>query len=231
MTEFLQIHEPGQTPTPHADEEIAVGIDLGTTNSLVAISREGKPEVLRGPDGRAIIPSIAAYLDGRVVVGEPARRILLDEPNHVVVSIKRLMGRGVEDIKLLRGALPYDIDYNADTGGMARLKLDGKSLTPVEISADILLTLKARAEMALERPVDKAVITVPAYFDDSARAATRRACARPRQSRQPVVHPSDGSQDRQNPLETPAPQRCQQGIARILWYHNSSRWTVVGSGR
>ena len=100
---------------------------------------------------------------------------MLDAPESVVTSIKRLMGRGVADIKSVAGTLPYDIDDEADEGGMARLRVAGRRLTPVEISADILRALKARAERALGSAVDKAVITVPAYFDDAARAATKDA--------------------------------------------------------
>ncbi len=175
MNDLLQIHEPGATPAPHADENVAVGIDLGTTNSLVAIAHDGVPEVLRGPDGRRIVPSIVAYRGDEVVVGEAARLIMLDEPENVVSSIKRLMGRGIEDIKSLSGALPYDVDSSGPEGGMVRIILDHRALTPVEISADILRSLRARAEAALERNVGKAVITVPAYFDDAARAATKDA--------------------------------------------------------
>jgi molecular chaperone HscA len=175
MADLLQIYEPGQTPAPHAGEDIAVGIDLGTTNSLVAIAHEGAPEVIRGPDGRAIVPSIVAYQGTRAVVGDAARLVMLDEPENVVTSIKRLMGRGVEDIKTLSGASPYDIDDTANDGGMVRLKIADQSLTPVEISAEILRNLKMRAELSLDKDISKAVITVPAYFDDAARAATKDA--------------------------------------------------------
>lgn len=172
---LLQLHEPGETPAPHEDERgLAVGIDLGTTNSLVAISREEKPEVLRDPKGGGIVPSVVAYGDDPVpLVGEAARRMLLDRPEIVVSSIKRLMGRGKADVKSVAGTLPYDVA--ADTGGVLRLDIGGRRLTPVEISADILRALKARAEDALARAVDRAVITVPAYFDDAARTATRDA--------------------------------------------------------
>jgi molecular chaperone HscA len=175
---LLQIHEPGETPLPHEGERnAAVGIDLGTTNTVVAIAAGGKPEVIRGEDGRALIPSVVAYRpDGTVVVGEAARRHLLDAPETVVASIKRLMGRGLADIKQLAGSLPYDIaPPRAGEGGMVRLAVSGRRLSPVEISADILRAAKARAEASLGRAVDRAVITVPAYFDDAARTATRDA--------------------------------------------------------
>ncbi|TAD88976.1 MAG: Fe-S protein assembly chaperone HscA [Alphaproteobacteria bacterium] len=174
---LLQIHEPGQTPDPHEqDRGIAVGIDLGTTNSVVALAREGKPEVLRDARGEAIVPSLAAYLPGEEdpIVGVMARRVFLDEPEAVVSSVKRLMGRGVEDLKALGGALPYTLAAD-QPGGMVRLAVGGRVLTPVEVSADILRAMKARAEIATGRRVDRAVITVPAYFDDAARTATRDA--------------------------------------------------------
>ncbi|MBI3453552.1 MAG: Fe-S protein assembly chaperone HscA [Rhodospirillales bacterium] len=173
---LLQIHEPGETPLPHEGERgLAVGIDLGTTNSVVAIAADQKAEVLRDEGGTSLIPSLVAYLDGgEVAVGEAARRVLLDRPEAVVGSIKRLMGRGAGDLKALAGALPYEIGPPAE-GGMVRLKVGGRVLSPVEISADILRAVKARAETALARKVDRAVITVPAYFDDAARTATRDA--------------------------------------------------------
>jgi len=175
MIELLQIHEPGETPLPHAGEEVAVGIDLGTTNSLIAIVHDGDPEVLRGPDGKALVPSVVAYGDGEAVVGEGARRVIMDNPDRVVSSVKRLMGRGLEDLKSLGGAVPYDIDDDAESGGMVRLNVAGHRLTPVEVSSHILGALRAMAEASLDRTIDKAVITVPAYFDDAARAATKDA--------------------------------------------------------
>jgi molecular chaperone HscA len=178
MATLLQIHEPGATPTPHAgDERLAVGIDLGTTNSVVAISSEGKPEVLRDEDGKALVPSVVAYApDGSAIVGGMARNLLLDRPECVVGSIKRLMGRGVEDVKSLAGVLPFDVDPQAEgETGMVRLNVAGHKLTPVKISADILSALKERAEEHLGHIVDQAVITVPAYFDDAARSATKDA--------------------------------------------------------
>jgi molecular chaperone HscA len=177
MAELLQIHEPGETPLPHEGEgDIAIGIDLGTTNSVVAVSRERKPEVLRDEDGGALLPSVVAYAaDRSAVVGEAARRLLLDRPETVVGSVKRLMGRGAADIKSLAGSLPFDVDDINDGGGMVRINVAGHKLTPVEISADILAALKERAEDYLGRPVSAAVITVPAYFDDAARTATRDA--------------------------------------------------------
>jgi molecular chaperone HscA len=171
----MQLHEPGETPLPHeASGEAAIGIDLGTTNTVVAVSDNGKPEVIRGEDGGALIPSVVAYAPGgRVEVGEAARRRLIDAPETVVGSIKRLMGRGAADLKSLAGALPYDIAPGGE--GMVRLTVSGRRLSPVEVSADILRAAKARAEASLGHAVKRAVVTVPAYFDDAARTATRDA--------------------------------------------------------
>ena len=174
-TPLLQIHEPGETPLPHEQERgLAVGIDLGTTNSVVALARAGKTEVISDAAGHTLVPSVVAYRDEEVVVGEDARRELLDRPQIVVSSIKRLMGRAAADLKGVAGTLPYELAPPAE-GGMVRLKIGARMLSPVEISADILRALKARAETALGQSVDRAVITVPAYFDDSARTATRDA--------------------------------------------------------
>ncbi|TAN50587.1 MAG: Fe-S protein assembly chaperone HscA [Rhodospirillales bacterium] len=171
---LFDIYEPGESPLPHAGDEVAVGIDLGTTNSVVAISRQGKPEVLRDAKGRALIPSVVAYgQDGSVIVGEEAREQILDRPEDVVSSIKRLMGRGLEDVKAVAGQLPFVVDQDAT--GMVRLKVSGRTLSPVEISADILKAVRAQAETALGKKAPKAVITVPAYFDDAARSATKDA--------------------------------------------------------
>jgi len=176
LAQLLQILEPGQTPAPHAgDESVAVGIDLGTTNSVVAVSTDGRPEVLRDEHGAGLVPSVVAYApDGSAVVGDLARRMLLDQPDVVVSSVKRLMGRGAADLKSLAGTLPFEVDEPA-AGGMVRLSVSGRRMTPVEISADILRALRDRAEAHLDRTVDRAVVTVPAYFDDAARTATRDA--------------------------------------------------------
>jgi molecular chaperone HscA len=173
---LLQIYEPGQTPLPHENEQgLAVGIDLGTTNTVVALARDQKAEIVRDARGSGLVPSVVAYIDGAdPLVGEMARRQLLDRPEIVVSSIKRLMGRGAADLARLGGQLPYELGAAAE-GGMARLKIGDRLLTPVEISADILRAVKERAELALGRNVDRAVVTVPAYFDDAARTATRDA--------------------------------------------------------
>lgn len=178
MATLLQIHEPGQSPDlEEGGERRAVGIDLGTTNSVVAVSSANRPEVLRDDDGKALVPSIVAYApDGSSIVGGLARNLLLDRPESVVGSIKRLMGRGIEDVKGLAGVLPFDIDPRPEgETGMVRLNVAGHKLTPVKISADILSALKERSEDHLGHVVDQAVITVPAYFDDAARTATKDA--------------------------------------------------------
>lgn len=181
---LLKIHEPGQTPLPHEDErQLAVGIDLGTTNSVVAISNDEKPEVLRDTSGgNAIVPSVVYYgADADPVVGEAARDQINDNADRVVSSVKRLMGRGITDVKSIAGTLPYHVEVpaeDAEKSGepmMVRLNVGDRVLTPVEVSADILRALRARAEESLGKPVEKAVITVPAYFDDGARTATKDA--------------------------------------------------------
>ena len=174
---LLEIHEPGETPLPHAGEgSLAVGIDLGTTNSVVAIARDGKPAALHDETGKALVPSVVAYPEGGgVLVGEDARAVMVAEPRNVVASIKRLMGRGAADLHAVAGVLPYEVEPGTGETDMVKLRIGGKARSPVEISAEILKALRTRAEAALEKPVERAVITVPAYFDDAARTATRDA--------------------------------------------------------
>lgn len=174
---LLEIHEPGETPLPHAGEAtLAVGIDLGTTNSVVAIAREGVPAALHDETGRALVPSVVAYPDaGGVLVGEEARLLMAREPRNAIASIKRLMGRGAADLHAVAGVLPYEIEPGSGETDMVKLRIGGKARSPVEISAEILKALRARAEAALDKPIERAVITVPAYFDDAARTATRDA--------------------------------------------------------
>ena len=174
---LLEIHEPGETPLPHAGEaSLAVGIDLGTTNSVVAIAREGVPAALHDEAGKSLVPSVVAYpAAGGVLVGDEARLLTAAEPRNVVASIKRLMGRGAADLHTVAGVLPYEIEPGSGQTDMVKLRIGGKPRSPVEISAEILKALRARAEAALDKPVERAVITVPAYFDDAARTATRDA--------------------------------------------------------
>ena len=174
---LLEIHEPGETPLPHAGEgALAVGIDLGTTNSVVAIARDGKPAALHDETGKALVPSVVAYPSaGGVLVGDAARLFMAREPRNTVASVKRLMGRGAADLHAVAGVLPYEVEPGTGETDMVKLRIGGKPRSPVEISAEILKALRARAEAALEKPVERAVITVPAYFDDAARTATRDA--------------------------------------------------------
>lgn len=169
---LLQIHEPGQTPLPHEEEDnIVVGIDLGTTHSLVAISRESKPEIIRDVDGNMLHPSVVHYLDGTITTGYHAQE---KAGGACLSSVKRLLGREVADIKKTSGAIPYPIAANYE-GGVIRLDVGGEEVTPVEVSAEILKSLKVQAERALKQEVTRVVITVPAYFDDAARQATKYA--------------------------------------------------------
>lgn len=157
-----------------SDREVVIGIDLGTTNSLAAIqSREG-PRVLTDSAGQALIPSVVSFEDGNYVVGESARARAVANPRRTVYSVKRLMGRGIEDIADERTRLPYEI-VDSEQSKLVRVRIDDKDYTPQEISALILTEVKQRAEAALGTPVEKAVITVPAYFDDAQRQATRDA--------------------------------------------------------
>ncbi|HEU4825514.1 MAG TPA: Fe-S protein assembly chaperone HscA [Dongiaceae bacterium] len=176
MSALLQIHEPGETPEPHAEAPgIAIGIDLGTTNSVVAVVDGEQPEVLRDAHGDGLIPSVVALMPEGVVVGREAQALRAGNPDRVVSSVKRLMGRGVHDVKALAGVLPYRIAASGDSVGMVRLEVAGRSVTPIEISAEILKAVKARAEQSLGQEVTQAVVTVPAYFDDAARSATKDA--------------------------------------------------------
>jgi len=168
---LLQISEPGQSPVPH-QRRPAVGIDLGTTNSLVAVVRSGAPAVLPDAQGRPLLPSAVRYrADGRVEVGYPALAQLSDDPKNTIVSVKRFMGRGLRDVVHAEN-LPYDF---ADVPGMVRLRTAAGVKSPVEVSADILRVLRHRAELSLGGELAGAVITVPAYFDDAQRQATKDA--------------------------------------------------------
>lgn len=176
---LIQIREPGEKCQPlFAGSAVpAVGIDLGTTNSVVAVSQDNKPEILHDEDGKKLVPSVVAYMeDGSVIVGESAKHLLLDRPEVVVGSIKRLMGRGSEEVKPLAGRIPYDVEPPKEGATkMTLLNINGHHLTPVQISADILKALRGQAEAYLGNKVEKAVVTVPAYFDDAARTATKDA--------------------------------------------------------
>jgi molecular chaperone DnaK len=152
-----------------------IGIDLGTTNSLAAIMGKDGPRVLPDADGEALIPSVVSFLDGgRHVVGREARGMAILNPRRTVYSVKRLMGRGYEDVAAERAILPYAI-VPSDHAKLVLVEIDGKKLTPQEISALVLAKVRDVAQAALATPVSRAVITVPAYFDDAQRQATRDA--------------------------------------------------------
>ena len=168
---LLQISEPGQTPDPH-QRRIAIGIDLGTTHSLVASVRNGIPECLPDDSGRVILPSVVRYLDAeRRQIGFEALAAQVDDPRNTIVSVKRLMGRGTADIGS-RAQLPYQLN---DRPGMVTLQTVAGEKSPVEVSAEILATLRFRAEDTFDDDIFGAVITVPAYFDDAQRQATKDA--------------------------------------------------------
>ncbi|MBG4642423.1 Fe-S protein assembly chaperone HscA [Pseudomonas aeruginosa] len=169
---LLQIAEPGQSPKPH-ERRLAVGIDLGTTNSLGAAVRSGVAEPLPDAQGRLILPSAVRYHAERAEVGESARAAAAEDPFNTVISVKRLMGRGLEDVKQLGEQLPYR--FRQGESHMPFIETVQGLKSPVEVSADILRELRQRAETTLGGELVGAVITVPAYFDDAQRQATKDA--------------------------------------------------------
>ncbi|RUJ67838.1 Fe-S protein assembly chaperone HscA [Pseudomonas aeruginosa] len=169
---LLQIAEPGQSPKPH-ERRLAVGIDLGTTNSLVAAVRSGVAEPLPDAQGRLILPSAVRYHAERAEVGESARAAAAEDPFNTIISVKRLMGRGLEDVKQLGEQLPYR--FRQGESHMPFIETVQGLKSPVEVSADILRELRQRAETTLGGELVGAVITVPAYFDDAQRQATKDA--------------------------------------------------------
>src|ERR1700716_376424 len=153
-----------------------VGIDLGTTNSLVAFMQGDNPVVIPGDDGSNLVPSVVALdKSGQPIVGNAARNSLIETPERAIYSVKRLMGRGVEDIQEELKLFPFRLAEDLQAGEVLRIKLGGKTFTPPEISAFILRQLKRNAERFFNAPVTKAVITVPAYFNDAQRQATKDA--------------------------------------------------------
>ncbi|PYP85190.1 MAG: molecular chaperone DnaK [Candidatus Angelobacter sp. Gp1-AA117] len=158
------------------NNELIVGIDLGTTNSLVAYMQGETPVIIPGEDGSNLVPSVVALDNhGQFVVGNPARKILIEHPERAIYSVKRLMGRGIEDIQDELKLFPFRIAQDVEWGEVLRIKLGERELTPPEISAIILRQLKKNAERFFAAPVSKAVITVPAYFNDAQRQATKDA--------------------------------------------------------
>ncbi|WP_341649916.1 Fe-S protein assembly chaperone HscA [Thauera humireducens] len=168
---LLQIAEPGMSTEPHK-HRLAVGIDLGTTNSLVATVRNGIAVCPPDESGRTMLPSVVRYrADGRIEVGQAAAKAQATDPRNTIVSVKRFMGRGLKDVAHVE-TMPYDFE---DGVGMVRLRTVQGVKSPVEMSAEVLRVLRDRAEASLGGPLTGAVITVPAYFDDAQRQATKDA--------------------------------------------------------
>ena len=167
---LLQIAEPGQAPEPRRPR-LAVGIDLGTTNSLVATVRDGSADVLSDAQGRRLLPSIVRYAPKSVEVGYAAQSAQITDPQNTIVSVKRMMGRALPDLADAR-RFPYRF---VDAPGIVHIATRAGIRTPVEISAEILGALRERAEKSLGGALDGAVVTVPAYFDDAQRQATKDA--------------------------------------------------------
>lgn len=167
---LLQLSEPGQTPNPH-QRRIAIGIDLGTTHSLVASVRNGLSECLPDDQGRVLLPSVVRYLENGTKIGFDALAAQVDDPCNTISSVKRLMGRGIDDIGN-RQQMPYRF---IDKPGMVTLQTVAGEKSPVEVSAEILALLRQRAEDTFDDDIYGAVITVPAYFDDAQRQATKDA--------------------------------------------------------
>ncbi len=170
---LLQISEPGQSIAPH-EHRLAAGIDLGTTNSLVATVRSGVAESLADKNGIHILPSVVHYADNNeIVVGTSALTHATTDPLNTLASIKRIMGRSVSDLSTLQGYLPYQ--FADQDSNVPRIQTAAGSVTPIEVSAEILKTLRRRAEASLGGELSGVVITVPAYFDDAQRQATKDA--------------------------------------------------------
>ncbi|PSV39716.1 Fe-S protein assembly chaperone HscA [Photobacterium sp. GB-210] len=169
---LLQIAEPGQSAAPH-QHKLAVGIDLGTTNSLVAAVRSGVAETLNDAEGRAILPSVVHFGDNEVLTGDAARAFAQQDPTNTILSVKRLMGRSLADIEQRYPQLPYQ--FEASDNGLPQLITRSGNVNPVQVSAEILKSLSQRAVDTLGGDLEGVVITVPAYFDDAQRAGTKDA--------------------------------------------------------
>ena len=170
---LFNISEPGESRSPHEPRR-AAGIDLGTTNSLIATVRDGRAETLPDAQGRHLLPSVVRYFaQGAPEAGEIAERSAIEDPLNTIASVKRLMGRGVEDVKHFASKHPYTFETSG--GGMPRIRTVAGDVSPVEVSAEILRALTRRAERALGGELYGVVITVPAYFDDAQRQATKDA--------------------------------------------------------
>ena len=169
---LLQIAEPGQSSAPH-EQKLAAGIDLGTTNSLVASVRSGSADTLLDEQGRSILPSVVNYSGEESVVGYDARDKAQADPENTIISVKRLIGRSLHDIQTRYTNLPYR--FKASDNGLPILQTEQGDKNPIQVSADILKSLAKRAENTLGGELAGVVITVPAYFDDAQRAGTKDA--------------------------------------------------------
>ena len=169
---LLQIAEPGQSTAPH-QHRFAAGIDLGTTNSLVATVRSGEPVTLDDESGHAILPSVVRYTTEQIIVGEAARQAAVLDPLNTIASAKRLIGRAISEVKALGDHLPYQ--FTQTDQAVPRIQTAQGDVSPIEVSAEILKVLAARAEASLGDALTGVVITVPAYFDDAQRQATKDA--------------------------------------------------------
>lgn len=169
---LLQISEPGLSAAPH-QRRLAAGIDLGTTNSLVATVRSGQAETLADAQGRHLLPSVVHYLKDDIVVGYEARQQAAQDPVNTISSAKRLMGRSLADVQARYPHMPYQ--FEASENGLPMMITEGGSVNPIQVSAEILKELAERAKVTLEGELDGVVITVPAYFDDAQRQGTKDA--------------------------------------------------------
>ncbi|HGS5165830.1 TPA: Fe-S protein assembly chaperone HscA [Vibrio harveyi] len=169
---LLQIAEPGQSSAPH-EHKLAAGIDLGTTNSLVASVRSGDAKTLKDDQGRSILPSVVNYAQDSALVGYEAKAKAEQEPENTIISVKRLIGRSLKDIQARYPSLPYQ--FKESDNGLPILQTAQGDKNPIEVSADILKALGKRAEETLGGELAGVVITVPAYFDDAQRAGTKEA--------------------------------------------------------
>lgn len=169
---LLQIAEPGQSAAPH-QHKLAVGIDLGTTNSLVASVRSGTPSTLKDQQGRSILPSVVHYGTDSIVLGQEAHELAQSSPANTIISVKRLMGRSLADIQQRYPNLPYQ--FVASDNGLPIFETTQGQVNPIQVSAEILKSLSQRAVETLGGDLEGVVITVPAYFDDAQRAGTKDA--------------------------------------------------------
>lgn len=154
-----------------------VGIDLGTTNSLVACVEKGVPRILtKGANARGMVPSVLSVQNGELIIGDQAKRLKITDPEHTAFSVKRLLGKGASDLKKVSEGLPFTVEAGSASGkNILEIKLGDRTMSPIEVSARILSKLREIASQSLDAPISQAVITVPAYFNDSQRQATRLA--------------------------------------------------------